>query len=134
MVDTGGGGKVTIAPDDAESAFMSDAKFSIGGKDYYFYRDDMIYDKCYDFQDIVGHETANRKPLITNDVTGNNRKGEITFHADRLEAGEDFYFQTDGGKELKVTVKDGVAYVNGSDGKTQVAVNDVLNGRAAMPS
>ena len=129
----GGNGKVTIQPDDPETGFMTDAKFTIGGKNYYFYRDDMIYDKCYDFQDIIGHETANRKPLITNDVTGNNRHGEITFHADRLEKGKDFYFQTKGGAELKVSVENGVAYINGSNG-TKVPVNDVLNGRAAMPS
>lgn len=134
LIGTGSAGKVTITPDKADSMWKTDAKFNIGGQDYYFYKDGAVMDKCYDFQDIVGHETADRKPLITNDVTGNNRQGEITFHADRLEEGEEFYFQAKGGKELKVTVENGVAYINGSDGKTKVPVNDVLNGRVSMPS
>ena len=134
LIGNGTAGKVTITPDDADSMWKTDAKFNIGGKNYYFYRNDSTYDKCYDFQDIIGHETARRKPLITNDVTGNNRQGEITFHADRLEKGEDFYFQAKGGVKLKVTVDNGVAYINGSDGKTKVPVNDVLNGRVPMPS
>ena len=133
LVGNGAAGKVTIQPDKADSMWKTDAKFTIGGQNYYFYRDDFTYDKCYDFQDVVGHETANRKPLITNDVTGNNRQGEITFHADRLEEGKNFYFQAKGGAKVKVTVDAGVAYLTGADGK-KVPVNDVLNGKVPMPS
>ena len=133
LVGGTGANKVTIQPEKADSMWKTDAKFSIGGQDYYFYRDDFTYDKCYDFQDIIGHETANRKPLITNDVTGNNRQGEITFHADRLEEGKNFYFQAKGGAKVKVTVDAGVAYLTGADGK-KVPVNDVLNGKVPMPS
>lgn len=136
----GGNGAVTIQPEatlglgGVNSMWKSDAKFSIGGKDYYFYRDvAFLPDKCFDFQDIIGHENSTRKPLITNDITGNNRHGQINFHADRLEEGKTYYFQTSGGAELKVAVDNGVAYITGSNGE-KVKVNDVLNGRAQMPS
>lgn len=119
--------KVLIQPDNANSMWRTDAKFTMGGKDYYFYRNDAVYDKCYDFQDIVG-----LNKLITNDVTANNRKGELTFNADKLNTEESYYFQTRGGRKLSVTVEDNIAFLTDKDGN-KFPLNDILNGRIPMP-
>ncbi len=132
----GPAGNVMITPDYSNSMWASDAKFNIPttdsagkpvNKDFYFYRDDTLYDKCYDFQDIVGEGG-----LITNNSSGNNRRGEINFEAQKLDANETYYFQAKGGEKIKVKVEDGKAYVEGKDGKN-ILLNDILNGRAKMP-
>lgn len=131
----GGNGKVIIQPDKSSSGFMSDAKITIDGKDYYLYQERFLMDRTVDFQDSVQHKddgTRDELSVIKNEVTGNNRHGEITFDVEKAKA-EQFYFQTSGGEELAVKVENDVAYVIGSDG-SKVPVNDVLNGRAPMPS
>ena len=129
-------GNVMITPDYSNSMWESDAKFNLPttdnagkpvNKDFYFYRDDTLYDKCYDFQDIVGEGG-----LITNNSTGNNRKGEINFEAQKLDANETYYFQTKGGEKIEVKVQDGKAYVQDKNGKN-ILLNDILNGRVKMP-
>lgn len=135
LVGGSGDHKVVIQPDRKDSMWKSDAKFTIGGKDYYLYQSRMLMDRTVDFQDVVEHKddgTLNELSLIRNKATGNNRQGEIEFNAERAAA-EKFYFQTKGGKELPVVVEGGVAYVQSSDGSTKVPVNDILNGRADMP-
>lgn len=129
---------VLIQPDYANSMWRSDAKFTLGGKNYYFYRDDLLWDKCYDFQDIVGNNK-----LITNDSTANNRKGEISFNADKLDANESYYFQRFGGREIPVIIENGVAYIedpkvvtkdkNGKAVPKRIPLNEILNGRVPMP-
>lgn len=132
----GSAGNVMITPDYSNSMWESDAKFNLPttdnagkpvNKDFYFYRDDTLYDKCYDFQDIVGEGG-----LITNNSTGNNRKGEINFEAQKLDANETYYFQTKGGEKIEVKVQDGKAYVQDKNGKN-ILLNDILNGRVKMP-
>lgn len=125
-------GKVQITPDWSDSMWNTDAKFELPNesgstKPYYFYRDDTLYDKCYDFQDIVGEGG-----LISNNSLGNNRLGEINFNADKLDSGERYYFQTSGGRELTVTVENGVGYVQNANGD-KIKINDILNGRVPMP-
>ncbi len=119
--------KVLIQPDNSNSMWRTDAKFTMDGKDYYFYRNDAVYDKCYDFQDIVG-----LNKLITNDLTANNRKGELTFNADKLNTEESYYFQTRGGRKLSVTVENNIAFLTDKDGN-KFPLNDILNGRIPMP-
>lgn len=133
----GPAGNVMITPDDSYSMWETDAKFNLPttdnagkpvNKDFYFYRDDTLYDKCYDFQDIVGEGG-----LITNNSKGNNRKGEINFEAQKLDASETYYFQTKGGSKIEVKVNnDGKAYVEDKNGK-MILLNDILNGRIKMP-
>ena len=82
--------------------------------------------------------------LITNNSTANNRKGEISFNADKLDPNKKYYFQTQGGKELYVKIETTgtapnvvkKAYIEKTDAAgniIKVYVDDILNGRAAMP-
>ena len=130
---------VIIEPDYENSMWRSDAKFTIGGENYYFYRNDLLYDKCYDFQDIVGNNK-----LITNDSTANNRKGEISFNAGMLDPQEEYYFQRKGGDRILVKVdSNGVGYVEDPNNMVpdkddnmvpkRIPINDILNGRVPMP-
>lgn len=128
----GPAGNVMIIPDDDSSIWNTDAKFNLpttgdSNKDFYFYRSDYIYDKCYDFQDIIGEGG-----LITNDATGNNRMGKINFDASKLKADERYYFQTKDGKEIFVSVEDGQAYITDAN-DNKILVNDILNGLVSMP-
>ncbi len=135
LVGGTGSNRVVIQPERQDSMWKSDAKFTIGGKDYYLYQTRTIMDRTVDFQDLVEYEDdgkLDKLSLIRNKSTGNNRQGEIEFNPERAAA-ENFYFQTKGGKKLPVVVEDGVAYVQSSDGSTKVPVNDILNGRADMP-
>lgn len=129
----GGNSKVVIQPESSSSGFKTDAKFTINGQDYNFRKKQWIMDNVKDFQDIVGHNDS----LITNDVTGNNRKGEIKFHAEKLNPKPDgstgYVFRGPDGNDRPVTVTNGIAYVSSADGSKKVPVEDVLNGRADMP-
>ena len=127
----GPAGNVMIEPDRTDSMWKTDAKFNIptenGNKDFYFYRDDTLYDKCYDFQDVIGDGG-----LITNNSTGNNRQGAINFEAGKLDNNERYYFQAKGGREINIQVENGIAYVQNAQGK-KIPINDILNGRVPMP-
>ncbi len=133
----GGRGAVTIQPDNKASGFMSDAKFTIGGQDYYMYEPNeaLWIDRTVDFQDLVTHSGKGDRALITNDVTGNNRYGEIKFNAAKLkDMDEDLYLEG-GNPKAKYNIKaDGdVAYIYSPNGKNRVPIEDVLNGKVGLP-
>ena len=134
----GGNGKVTIQPDDPKSGFMSDAKFTIGGQDYYMYEPNeaLWIDRTIDFQDLVTHKGEGDRALITNDVTGNNRHGEIKFNAEKLVEMDEALYLEGGNPKQKYDIKaeNGVAYIYSPDGSVKVPIEDVLNGRAGLPA
>ena len=130
----GGGGKVKIQPDDPNSMWMSDAKFTIGGTNYYLYQEQTGVDRTVDFQDAVrldGTNTKGHQALLSNDLTGNNRQGAIKANAQKFSE-SNFYFAA-GGKEYKCVVEKGIVYVQSPNGKVKVPLEDVLNGRRPMP-
>ena len=76
--------------------------------------------------------------LIRNDITGNNRHGEIKFNAERAQKLTNLRFN-DGVNSypIKVKVNDAGeivgAFVYSPDGKNKVEIEDLLNGRVKMP-
>ena len=138
LVGGTGANKVTIQPDKADSMWKTDAKFTIGGQDYYMYEPNeaLWIDRAIDFQDLVTHKGEGDRALITNDVTGNNRHGEIKFNAEKLvEMDEALYLQGGNPKQkYDIKAEDGVAYIYSPDGSVKVPIEDVLNGRAGLPA
>ena len=135
LVGGTGENKVTIQPEKESSMWMSDAKFTIGGKDYNLYETRDIMDRTIDFQDLVQHKDDGKRDeltLLSNDVTGNNRYGEIKANAERFAA-DNFYFKGADGVKHNCVVEDGVVYVQSPDGQVKVPLEDVLNGRKPMP-
>ena len=138
LVGGTGANKVTIQPEKADSMWKTDAKFTIGGQDYYMYEPNeaLWIDRTIDFQDLVTHKGEGDRALITNDVTGNNRHGEIKFDAKKLESmGENIYLEGGNPKQkYDIKAEDGVAYIYSPDGSVKVPIEDVLNGRAGLPA
>lgn len=135
IVGGSGANKVTIQPDNASSMWMTDAKFTIGGQDYYLYETRDIMDRTIDFQDLVQHKDDGKRDkltLLSNDVTGNNRHGEIKANAKRFDA-DTFYFKGTDGVKQNCVVENGVVYVCSPNGQVKVPLEDVLNGRKPMP-
>lgn len=138
LVGGTGANKVTIQPEKADSMWKTDAKFTIGGQDYYMYEPNeaLWIDRTVDFQDLVTHKGEGDRALITNDVTGNNRYGAIKFDAKKLESmGENIYLEGGNPKrKYDIKAEDGVAYIYSPDGSVKVPIEDVLNGRAGLPA
>ena len=138
LVGGTGANKVTIQPDKADSMWKTDAKFTIGGQDYYMYEPNeaLWIDRAIDFQDLVTHKGEGDRALITNEVTGNNRHGEIKFSAEKLVAMDEALYLQGGNPKQKYDIKaeDGVAYIYSPDGSVKVPIEDVLNGRAGLPA
>lgn len=138
LVGGTGANKVTIQPEKADSMWKTDAKFTIGGQDYYMYEPNeaLWIDRTIDFQDLVTHKGEGDRALITNDVTGNNRYGAIKFDAKKLESmGENIYLEGGNPKQkYDIKAEDGVAYIYSPDGSVKVPIEDVLNGRAGLPA
>ena len=135
----GGQGKVIIQPDKPSSMWMTDAKFDIGGDIYYFYQQRGVMDRTIDFQDLVENKDDGKRDhlhLIYNDITGNNRHGEIKFNYERV-GDKTFYFKNyETGQKFFVKVENGNAYIAKNDGtiyEPRVTVEDLLNGRKQMP-
>lgn len=138
LVGGTGANKVTIQPEKADSMWKTDAKFTIGGQDYYMYEPNeaLWIDRTIDFQDLVTHKGEGDRALITNEVTGNNRHGEIKFSAEKLVAMDEALYLQGGNPKQKYDIKaeDGVAYIYSPDGSVKVPIEDVLNGRAGLPA
>lgn len=132
----GGNGSVVITPDREKGVFDTDAKFGINGNNYYLYQERAFIDRTVDFQDVIEHqddEHRDKLSLIRNDITGNNRYGEIKFNANRAAENGPFYFKNDAtGERFNILVEDGQAYIAGKD-ESKILLEDILNGRVPMP-
>lgn len=132
----GGNGSVVISPDREKGVFDTDAKFGINGNNYYLYQERAFIDRTVDFQDVIEHQDDGHRDklsLIRNDITGNNRYGEIKFDANRAAENGPFYFKNDAtGERFNVIVEDGKAYIAGKD-ESKILLEDILNGRVPMP-
>ncbi len=132
----GGNGSVVISPDREKGVFDTDAKFGINGNNYYLYQERAFIDRTVDFQDVIEHQDDGHRDklsLIRNDITGNNRYGEIKFNANRAAENGPFYFKNDAtGERFNILVEDGKAYIAGKD-ESKILLEDILNGRVPMP-
>ena len=140
----GGRGSVIITPARDHGMWKTDAEFRFAG-------DKAVYEmhsggsgqsgRTIDFQDLVEHEDdgkLDKLSLIRNDITGNNRHGEIKFNAEKAQKLTNLRFN-DGVNSypIKVEVNDAGeivgAFVYSPDGKNKVPIEDLLNGRVKMP-
>lgn len=132
----GGNGAVVIAPDREKGVFDTDAKFTINGTDYYLYQERALIDRTVDFQDVIEHQDdgdRDKLSLIRNEITGNNRHGEIKFNAERAQENGPFYFKNhETGERFEIIIENSQAYITGKD-NAKVLLEDVLNGRVLMP-
>lgn len=144
LIGGSGSNIVTITPTRDHGIVKTDAQFTFPG-------DDAVYEmhsggggqggRTVDFQDLVEHEDdgkLDKLSLIRNDITGNNRHGEIKFNAERAQKLTNLRFN-DGVNSypIKVKVNDAGeivgAFVYSPDGKNKVPIEDLLNGRVKMP-
>lgn len=132
----GGNGSVVIAPDREQGVFDTDAKFTINGNVYYLYEERSLIDRTIDFQDVVEHKDDDHRDslsLIRNEITGNDRHGEIKFNAERAAENGQLYFKNhDTGEKFEIILENNNAYLMGKD-NVKVLLEDILNGRAQMP-
>lgn len=144
LIGGSGSNIVTITPARDHGMWKTDAEFRFAG-------DKAVYEmhsggggqggRTVDFQDLVEHEDdgkLDKLSLIRNDITGNNRHGEIKFNAERAQKLTNLRFN-DGVNSypIKVKVNDAGeivgAFVYSPDGKNKVEIEDLLNGRVKMP-
>ena len=144
LIGGSGSNIVTITPARDHGMWKTDAEFRFAG-------DKAVYEmhsggggqggRTVDFQDLVEHEDdgkLDKLSLIRNDITGNNRHGEIKFNAERAQKLTNLRFN-DGVNSypIKVKVNDAGeivgAFVYSPGGKNKVEIEDLLNGRVKMP-
>lgn len=144
LIGGSGSNIVTITPTRNHGMWKTDAQFTFPG-------DDAVYEmhsggggqggRTVDFQDLVEHKDdgkLDKLSLIRNDITGNNRHGEIKFNAERAKDLTNLRFN-DGVNSypIKVEVNEAGeivgAFVYSPNGKNKVPIEDLLNGRAKMP-
>ncbi len=144
LIGGSGSNLVTITPARDHGIFKTDAQFRFAG-------DDAVYEmhsgssgqggRTIDFQDLVEHKDdgkLDKLSLIRNDITGNNRHGEIKFNAERAKELTNLRFN-DGVNSYPIKVKENDAgeivgvFVYSPDGKNKVPIEDLLNGRVKMP-
>ena len=146
LIGGSGSNIVTITPARDHGMWKTDAEFRFAG-------DNSVYEmhsggsgqsgRTIDFQDLVEHKDdgkLDKLSLIRNDITGNNRHGEIKFDVKRAMNLTNLRFN-DGTNSYPIKFEsvdtgngaEAVAYVYSPDGKNKVPIEDLLNGRVKMP-